>query len=261
MMTDICFSMARSSQPAEAMFARIGQKSLVDVVLDRVRSLILTGQLAPNSCLPAETTLAKKLGVSRQTVREALRILHGEGLVEIRQGTGIYVRQPSAGDAIQPGVLQLLMASENLWEIQELRGVLEPEIAEWAAVRGSDDDFEKSENIIRQMEAGASRGQSIFELAWEFHLTLAQAARNKAVLKIIRIVYQMIRAIEGPIYERHFNPWQEVQEHRELLATIRKRDPKSSREAMQEHLERTDERLRQSLDGQDQAPPVGKPSE
>jgi len=251
MMSDICSTMPRSTPFTEKMFARIGQKSLVNEVLDRVRSLILDGQLAPNSCLPAETTLAKKLGVSRQTVREALRILHGEGLLEIRQGAGIYVRQPSSADAIQPGVLQLILASEDLWEVQELRSVLEPAIAERAAKRASDKDFEKVEEILREMETRASRGDSIFELAWEFHLTLGQAAGNKALSKVINILYQMIRAAEGPIYERHFDPWEEIREHRDLLAAIRKRDTTIAREAMKAHLKSVDDRLRKSLNDHD----------
>ena len=82
------------------MFSRITEKSVVEAILEQVRTLILDGELAPSSCLPPETTLSKKLGVSRQSVREALRVLIGEGLLEARQGEGIYVREPSSADAI-----------------------------------------------------------------------------------------------------------------------------------------------------------------
>jgi len=89
-------------------------------------------------------------------VCEALRILHGEGLIEIRQGEGIYVRQPSSADVIQPRVLQVLLASEQLREIQEIRRVLEPAIAEGAAERGTDEDFEKVEEVLRRMEKNSA---------------------------------------------------------------------------------------------------------
>jgi GntR family transcriptional repressor for pyruvate dehydrogenase complex len=229
------------------MFSRIGQKSVVEAVLEQVRSLILDGQLTPNSCLPPETTLSKTLGVSRQSVREALRILIGEGLIEVRQGDGIYVRVPSSADAIHSGVLQLLLASEELWEIQELRRVLEPAIAERAAERATDENFEKVEEILRRMEQKAVRHESVFELAWQFHLAIAEAAGNDSMTKVIDVIYQMIRAAEGPLYNRYFDSWQEIKDHRDLLGVIRKRDPALARDAMKAHLESVDERLGESL--------------
>lgn len=235
------------------MFSRITQKSVVEAILEQVRSLILDGELAPSSCLPPETTLSKKLGVSRQSVREALRVLIGEGLLEARQGEGIYVREPSSADAIHSGVLQLLLASEELWEIQELRRVLEPAIAERAAERGTDEDFEKIEEILGRMEKKAIRGESLFELAWEFHLVVAEAARNDATTKVINVIYHMIRAAEGPLYNRYFDAWQEIKDHRYLLAVIRKRDPALAREAMEAHLHSVDERLGESLKAKTQS--------
>jgi GntR family transcriptional repressor for pyruvate dehydrogenase complex len=229
------------------MFSRIGQKTVVEAVLEQVRSLILDGQLTPNSCLPPETTLSKTLGVSRQSVREALRILIGEGLIEVRQGVGIYVRVPSSADAIHSGVLQLLLASEELWEIQELRRVIEPAIAERAAERATDENFEKVEEILRHMEQKAVRRESVFELAWQFHLAIAEAAGNAAMKKVIDVIYQMIRAAEGPLYNTYFDAWQEIKDHRDLLDVIRKRDPVIARDAMRAHLESVDDRLGESL--------------
>jgi len=234
------------------LFSKLPQTSVVDSILEQVRALILDGQLAPKSILPPETTLARKLGASRQSVREALRTLLGEGLIEIRQGDGIYVREPSSAGAIQPGVLQLLLASEQLWEIQEIRRVFEPAIAARAAERAGEEDFEKAEEILRRMEKKTARGESIFELAWEFHVTLARAAGNKAMARIIGIIYDMIRTAERPLYDRYFDPWQEIKDHRTLLAAIRKRDPALAREAMTAHLGSVDDRLGESLKAQDQ---------
>jgi GntR family transcriptional repressor for pyruvate dehydrogenase complex len=227
--------------------SRITQKSVVDAVLDQVRALILDGELGPKNDLPPETTLAKKLGVSRQSVREAMRILLGEGLVEIRQGDGIYVREPSSEDCIRPGVLQLMLASEELWEIQEIRRVLEPEIAANAAERGTEEDFDSAEKILRRMRDRASRNESVFELAWEFHLAIASASGNKSMTKLIGVVYRMIRAGEKPLHDRYFDPWQEIRDHGELLATIRRREPALAREAMRRHLDSVDDRLASSL--------------
>jgi GntR family transcriptional regulator, transcriptional repressor for pyruvate dehydrogenase complex len=238
------------------MFVPVGQKSVVDEILEQVRSLILDGQLGPNSCLPPETTLAKSLRVSRQSVREALRNLIGEGLIEVRQGDGIYVRAPTSADVIRRGVLQLLLASGELWEIQEIRKIIEPSIAAKAAERGTDEDFEKIEEILVQMERKATRNESVFGLAWEFHLGVADAARNSAMTKIVDVIYQMIRAAEGPLYNSYFDPWEEITGHRELLAIIRKRDPALAREGMKKHLESVDQRLSESLKAKTKTEPI-----
>jgi GntR family transcriptional regulator, transcriptional repressor for pyruvate dehydrogenase complex len=157
------------------------------------------------------------------------------------------VREPSSADVIHRGVLQLLLASEELWEIQEIRRVIEPAIAEKAAERGTDEDFEKIEEILAKMERKAVRNESVFQLAWEFHLAVADAARNKAMRKIIDVIYQMIRAAEGPLYNSYFDPWQEIKDHRALLAVFRQRDPSLAGDAMKKHLVSVDERLSESL--------------
>jgi len=229
------------------MLSRIASKSVVEMVLEQVRSLILDGEVAPNSCLPPETTIARQLGVSRQSVREALRILLGEGLLHVRQGEGIYVRQPSTSDVIQGGVLQLLLISEELWEIQELRRTLEPAIAERAAERATDEDFNRLEEVLHKMERKAARGERSFELAWEFHRVLAEAAGNKSMTKIIEVISEMIRRAEGPLYHSYFDPWQEIKDHRSLLMAIRTRDLTVAREAMKAHLESVDNRLSEAL--------------
>lgn len=229
------------------MLSRIASKSIVEAVLEQVRSLILDGELAPNSCLPPETTIARQLGVSRQSVREALRILLGEGLLDVRQGDGIYVRQPSTADAIQDGVLQLLLMSEELWEIQELRRTLEPAVAERAAVRATNEDFNRMEEVLRGMERKAIHGESLFELAWEFHRALAKAAGNKSMTKVVQVISEMIRRAEGPLYDSYFDPWQEIKDHRDLLTAIRSRDLTVAREAMKAHLQSVDDRLSRAL--------------
>ena len=236
------------------MFSPIAQTSVVEAILTQVRSLILEGDLAPKACLPPETAIAKKLGVGRQSVREALRILVGEGLIEIRKGEGAYVRQPTAAGAIQPRVLQLLLASEELWEIQELRRVLEPAIAEKAAERGSNEDFERVETILRHMEKKALMGESVFELAWDYHRAISRAAGNDALTKMIDVIYVMIRAAQRPLYDRYFNPWQELEDHRELLSAIRRKDPVVARDAMKAHLDAVDRRLGESIRAENENP-------
>ena len=90
------------------MFGRINQKSAVETVVGEIREAVLSRRLAAKARLPAEKMLAAEFGVSRPTLREALRMLVAEGLIEVRKGDGIYVGDLSSASAIHPGLLHFL---------------------------------------------------------------------------------------------------------------------------------------------------------
>lgn len=225
------------------LFHSRDHKSVVDAVRDQVRELILQGKLAPGSRLPAEKELIQQLNVSRPALREALHRMVGEGLLEIRPGSGTFVREPSTADAIKGDVVQLLLMSDGLAEIQEVRRILEPEIAARAARHAGADDLAALHTTLDRFAARLADGEDVFEPAWAFHRALAQVAGNAAMAKIIDVVYEMIRQIEQPLYARYFDHERELAEHRDLLEIIIDRDPERARAAMRRHLEVTDERL------------------
>jgi GntR family transcriptional repressor for pyruvate dehydrogenase complex len=128
-----------------------------------------------------------------------------------------------------------------------VRTILEPEIAAWAAERACEEDLEDLEAILVEMEQAIAAEASVFETAWAFHRRLPQAAGNAAMAKIVDIIYEMIRLSEQPIYDRHFDPLQELRDHRALLAVLRMRDPSQARAAMKSHLQDVSERLSAGL--------------
>ena len=230
-----------------SMFRSIDQKSVVQAIQEQIRTLIGEGQLSPGAKLPSEKELMEQLGVSRPTLREALRTMMGEGLLEVRPGRGTYVREPTSATAIQANVVSLLLMPEDIQEIQEVRTILEPEIAARVAERACEEDLEDLEAILVEMEEAIAAGGSVFETAWAFHRRLPQAAGNAAMAKIVDIIYVMIRLSEQPIYDRHFDQLQELRDHRELLRVLRMRDPAQARAAMQSHLQDVSERLSAGL--------------
>jgi DNA-binding GntR family transcriptional regulator len=102
--------------------------------------------------------------------------------------------------------------------------------------------------ILDDMEEALNRGQSIYESAWAFHRGFAQAAGNSAMAKILDILYEMLRVAQAPIYERHFDPRQDILVHRQLLNTIRKRDPALARAAMVQHINVVEDGLNRALE-------------
>ena len=229
------------------MFRPIDQKSIVEAVREQIRSLILEGQLTPGSKLPSEKELMQLLGISRPALREALCTMVGEGLLEIRPGRGTYVRKPSSAAAIQAEVVSLLLMPEDLEEIQEVRGILEPEIAARVAEGATEEDLDDLEGILEEREEAIRAGRSVFELAWSFHRRLPKAAGNSAMAKIVDILYEMIKQSQQRLYDRHFDPQQELRDHRELLRVLRRRDPGQAKAAMKAHLDAVSEQLSGAL--------------
>jgi len=230
------------------VFQLVRQRPVAQTIREQILQLIQRRELAPADKLPSEKDLSEQLGVSRPTLREALRMLVGEGLLEIRRGRGIFIRQPSSASAIQAGVVSLLLMSEELREIQEVRHILEPEIAADMAHHASEADLEELQRILDTMEQQIMASAPIFDLAWSFHRRIAQAAGNSAMAKIVDIVYEMIKAAEQPLYDQHFDPLRELNEHRELLRVLRTRDPHRARAAMRAHLQYVDGLLQQALE-------------
>jgi len=166
-------------------------------VADHLARLIASGALAPGERLPGETVLARRLGVSRPTVHEALQELRDRGLLEIRPRSGTYVRQPEpteAGDLLE-GLLSL--DRRDLWEVLEIRRILDPETAALAARRRTRDDLSELAAIVEPLR-GLSGGRLMrrkgaAKTYGRFFARLAQATHNRLVTRLTEAVAGMLR--------------------------------------------------------------------
>jgi DNA-binding FadR family transcriptional regulator len=209
-------------------------------IAEQLRSLIAAGEFTPGSRLPAERDLARQLGVSRPTVREALIALEVEGVIDVRTGSGIYVVQPGtrsggngAGhDPAEWGPLELMRARE----------LVEGEVAALAARNAKKAQIAAMGSALAQMhdEVGAGIVPRVGDEA--FHTAVAQACGNEVLRDTVHGYW---KARRGPLFERlgeYFeNPasWQAaLVEHAAVLEAIRAHDPLAARAAMQSHLKK-----------------------
>ncbi|MBE7366244.1 FadR/GntR family transcriptional regulator [Ramlibacter pallidus] len=210
-------------------------------IAEQVRELIAQGEFAPGSRLPAERDLAKQLGVSRPSVREALIALEVEGWVEVRIGSGIYVqdaRQRSSTRAPANG-----NGTGTDWgplELMHARELVEGEVAALAARNARKPQIQRIASALAQMQDEVAAG--IVPRAGDeaFHNAIADGCGNEVLSDTVRGYWHARR---GPISERlgdHFeNPpsWQRaLAEHGAVLDAIRAHDPAAARAAMQQHL-------------------------
>ena len=172
-------------------------KRLYRQIADQLRQLIASGEFAVGARLPAERDLAKQLGVSRPSVREALIALEVEGRVEVRTGSGVYVLDRSklrSSHALPPealgwGPLELIRA----------RRVVEGETAALAAMAAKRADREAISRALEQMRALAARGVMPLDADRAFHVAIVQAGGNAVLTETVQ---GFLDSRQGPLFKR-----------------------------------------------------------
>ena len=212
-------------------------------IAGQLRQSISAGEFAVGARLPAERDLAKQLGVSRPSVREALIALEVEGWVEVRTGSGVYVLErggASRNDAVAPtewGPLELIRA----------RRVVEGEIAALAAVQAKRRDIALMASAIAAMRTDADAGRLPLEGDRAFHTAVAQTCGNVVLTETVQSFWDSRR---GPLFTRlggYFetvDSWRAaITEHDLVLAAVRAHDPVAARAAMQSHMDKAHARF------------------
>jgi GntR family hexuronate regulon transcriptional repressor len=201
-----------------------------------IERAIREGHYQPGQRLASERDLAEEFGVSRPTVRRAVIALEMRGLLEARQGSGVYVRQPSvAAPAPAPRDLDI-----GAFDQAEARRLFEGEVAALAATLITDEELACLESLVVEMNnEAATKEQS--ELAdRQFHLTIAQATRNSAIVRIVEntwdLRYKSRLCMQMLDKASHVRRRPLDDEHRDIIESLRTRDPKAARAAMQTHL-------------------------
>jgi len=209
------------------------------LVAASLRAQITSGRLRPGDRLPAEPQLCDRAGVSRSTVREALRLLASEHLIVTTRGVtgGSFVSQPSPGQLADTlsASLRLLIATGqvDMAQIVEVRAAIEVPAAGLAAQRRTDEDLAALRATLGDSQTAGL--EAMLAAHRSFHLTLATAAGNPLVEVMLRPLYSVTneRAMPGPAPAGF---WRCVdEEHRSILQAVAAQDPAAARAAAYSH--------------------------
>ncbi|WP_280153230.1 FadR/GntR family transcriptional regulator [Piscinibacter sp. XHJ-5] len=218
----------------------IAPRRLYRQIADQLRTLIERGEFAVGSRLPPERDLAVQLGVSRPSVREALIALEVEGRVEVRMGSGIYVRHADPGNARR-------IVAEAPLETIRARSLIESELAALAARSMKKSQMAGLREAIAVMEGEAASGRTPTQGDRLFHVRIAEASDNSVLLRIVTELYD---ERHNPLFEQlgsHFETarsWATaIAEHRAVVDAIAARSPQAAREAMAHHLANSHDRF------------------
>lgn len=207
-------------------------KRLYNEVARKIRAMIDSGQFPPGSRLPAERDLAKSLGVSRVTIREAQIALQAQQLIEVRTGSGAKVLPPRADKEQLPDI--------NAFELTEARTAFEAEAAALAAININDAELDLLDQLVVKMGEESGQDGALHEdLDRQFHMEIARASRNAAVLDTIERLWRFRSEIPQikDAYESicGISPTERLAEHRDIASAIRSRDAGAARQAMRRH--------------------------
>lgn len=210
-------------------------------IADQLRALIGKGKVAPGARLPAERDLARQLGVSRPSLREALIALEVEGLLEVRVGSGIYVRRPGG----QARGAEISEAS-GPFEVIRARWMIEGECAALAARHGTGAQLAAIRRAHADMLKEARRHHNPLEADRAFHVRIAEATGNSALVLVVQTLWDqrvgpLYRALETKL-EYPAMAAETTREHGAVLAAVLAREPASARAAMRRHMDMTRQR-------------------
>jgi DNA-binding FadR family transcriptional regulator len=196
--------------------------TLSDRVITQLRQQITSGAWPVGSRIPTEPELVAGLGVARNTVREAIRALAHNGLLDIRQGSGTYVLATSE----LAGVMQRRFATADPAHVTELRNTLEAAAAGFAARRRTPADLSRLDALLAQREEAWAAGDrdAFVDVDSAFHLAIVAASHNEVLIELYADLGQVIRES----LREHFGPRlrpEEYMDHTRLLEAIRAEDP------------------------------------
>ncbi len=223
----------------EELFQPIQPTRVSDSAVDQIMSLIADKRLQPGDRLPSERELVKGLGVSRATVREAMRALEAMGIIEVKAGAGSFVRKAGDRHTGPNWVPWLLSHWQEIMELVELRQALETRAARLAAIRASAEQIEAIAATLDRMQAAIEAGDSKAIVAADktFHEMVAEASGNKLIANVLNVANAALSETRGAILSLANRPSKSLAEHRLIWEAIAARDPEQAAQAVLHHIE------------------------
>ncbi|KOG15408.1 GntR family transcriptional regulator [Streptomyces viridochromogenes] len=223
----------RNSRPSEESTNSRIQRQVMQLIIDR--------RLRAGALLPTEAELMEDLGVSRNSVREALKALQALDIVEIRHGYGTYVGQASLTPLIDGLTFRTLARHDHddsgaLAEILQVREVLEEGLIRRVAATVTEGELDRLESVVSRMEAAGRAGRAFPDLDREFHELLYASLGNDLVPQLLAAFWTVFRRVSGA-RGRADDPSPDLTArwHRDIVTALRARDVEGAQRAMSVH--------------------------
>lgn len=228
---------------------------LAERVADQLFAMIAEGAFEPGTRLPTEPDLAALTGVSRMTLREAVRLLQAKGIVSVEHGRGTFVRRMRDWSILDPAVLRVRVESEDgsdeiFLKVLEARRLIEVDVAELAARRRTAADLASMRKALDAMRRHADTGpiDAFTEADVAFHQAVMQAAGNEVITAFFTPVESLVMDSRRRTSESGSARVHAIAAHHAIYAAIQAGDPAKARRAMEAHLTETSSDAETAID-------------
>lgn len=246
MIERLSLEMPRTSSAETSDFSWAPQKArksdLVRHVTDALRKEIIEGRFDETTFLPSEVKIAEMFGVSRPVVRESMRMLRSQGLVETRQGRRPQVKPMDHLVSIDALSVMIQRGAGSLEDLLEVRYSIECDIAHLAAQRAGPEEIEALAKTVEDLKV-AKETKSIMEADHDFHLCLAKCSKNAIYEVLIRLLHGLLdESLRHTVTQKGKDC--ALPGHKAILKAIRAADPEGAWKAMHNHLDGTQKLLK-----------------
>jgi GntR family transcriptional repressor for pyruvate dehydrogenase complex len=231
-----------------ATFGKVIKKTVADQVIDQIKALLLGGDLRPGSRLPPERQLAEMLGVSRPSLREALRALEYAGVLETRVGEGVFV---SDGSGMLPSNIQMshLLRQYALEEMIEVRKVLETAGIRRAVARASEEDIAAVEKAHEDSRALLANREGFAASDYAFHQAIVDASGNSIFAAMLQTMRRMMSEFNMELLATVKGRKAVIRHHGAILDALSRRDAAQAAELLEKHLDNVVRSMRARASG------------
>jgi DNA-binding FadR family transcriptional regulator len=222
------------------LFKPIRRVRLYENAAEQIQTLILRKKYKPGDRLPSERSLAEQFHISRHSLREALRILDVTGLIEIRVGDGIYVKEVNFLPYIESVNLsissRLQMERDSFIKLWEVRKILEVGMVDLSTRQITEPFLKSLWRCIEEMEKNIANQDVFISFGIRFHRLIAEAGQNEILILIWDTLANLIRRSHDKIYRISRSPKRSLLAHKKIYFALKKREVQKAMEAMKQHM-------------------------
>jgi len=229
---------------SEKGFQTVRRKSVCQDIIEQFKELVRTNYYGPGSRLPSERELAERLGVSRPSLREALRTLAVMGVLETRHGSGTQIAASSENILNAPFEFLMIIDQPTIYELYEKRELIEVYLAGRAAQHRTPDDLIAIETALNDMRERVEDPPAMTEANVRFHEAVAAAAHDNILGRVVVCLQDGIRACIETTRPAVRDWTVSLDVHHEIYDAIRRQDPEGARRAVGKHMKMAIENLR-----------------
>jgi GntR family transcriptional repressor for pyruvate dehydrogenase complex len=227
-------------------FGAVDRKILWEQIAEQLLAMLREKRLGPGDKLPPERELATMMGVSRSSLREALRALSLMNILEVRQGAGTFVTSLEPELLVEHLDFVLSLDDSSLIELFEARRILELGIVGLAAERITDEELAELETGLTRSKKALDRPTDFLQADEDLHRAITRAARNPIMRRVIDSISRLLMVSRSRTVEIPTVRARTIDDHRAIVAALSKRDPAAARQAMLQHLNNVEQELRRS---------------